>query len=232
VKLGKIGGAGVGDDEAAEAAVIRLPERGVDADLGGDAGEEQHLDAAVAEHGFEFGGVEGALAGLVDDGLARDGGEGVDDAVAGLAADEDAAHGAGIADAGAGRAAFDLGGRGVRQVRAMAFAGVDHQHVSGAGGGEHGLAGGDGGGEERDVIAEAFPEAAGLQEIPLHVDDEERAARRGEGEGVGFGRDDRCHGVSLCGAGRERRRGIHRWLSKRGASAIRRQIAFLGGIVA
>ena len=74
-------------------------------------------DAAAAQHGFEVGGVERALAGLVDDRLAVDGGEFGDDVVAGLAAHQDAAHRAGIADAGGELAARPLGRRRGRRGR-------------------------------------------------------------------------------------------------------------------
>jgi len=45
------------------------------------------------------------------------------------------------------------------------------------------------GGEAGDVVAEAGAEAARLDEVPLHVDDDERGARRVEREGEGRGRD-------------------------------------------
>ena len=40
--------------------------------IGGDAGEDDVGDAALAQHQLEVGGAEGALAGLVDDRLAVD----------------------------------------------------------------------------------------------------------------------------------------------------------------
>ena len=57
--------------EALEAAVVGLAHGGVDADVGGDAGEHQVADAAGVEDELQIGGAEGALARLVDDGLAR-----------------------------------------------------------------------------------------------------------------------------------------------------------------
>ena len=84
------------------------------------------LDAAQAQHQFEIGGAERALAGLVDDRLARPGRELRDDVPARLAAHEDAAARPGVADAGAdpARAPALVGGQ-VGEIGAMALAGVD-----------------------------------------------------------------------------------------------------------
>ena len=54
----------------------------------------------------------------------------------------------------------------------MALAGVDHD-AGGAPGGERGRTA-EVAPEPRDVVAERFAEAAGLEEIALHIDDEER----------------------------------------------------------
>ena len=48
VELREIGGAAVGEHDAAVAAIVGLAHRGVDADLGGDAADDQRLDAAIA----------------------------------------------------------------------------------------------------------------------------------------------------------------------------------------
>src|SRR5690606_39488636 len=49
--------------------------------------------------------------------------------------------------------------------------------------------------QQRDVVAEGLPEAAGLQEVALHVDDDHGAALEVDGDGFWFGVDDRCrHG--------------------------------------
>jgi hypothetical protein len=66
----------------------------VHADLGGDPGDDEARDAVRGEDVAEVGGVERALAGLVDDRLAVDRVQLVDDVVTALAADEDAAVGA------------------------------------------------------------------------------------------------------------------------------------------
>jgi hypothetical protein len=73
--------------QAFEAAVVRLAHRGVDADVGGDAGQDQVVDAARAQDQLEVGGAERPLAGLVDDDLARFGVELGDDVPARLAPD-------------------------------------------------------------------------------------------------------------------------------------------------
>src|SRR5882672_5030011 len=70
VEFGKIGGAAIGQHDAAIAAVIGLAHGGVDADLGGHAAYQEILDAVFPQDIVEFGGVERALAGLVDDDLA------------------------------------------------------------------------------------------------------------------------------------------------------------------
>ena len=77
----------------------------------------------------EIGFVERALAGLVDHRLAFDRIELGNDVVARLAAHQDAAHGARVADALGRRAALDLGGRRVGQIRPVALAGVNDQHA-------------------------------------------------------------------------------------------------------
>ena len=101
--------------------------------------------------------------------------------MAGLAADQDAAHRPGVADALRRLAAGELGGRRVGQVGAVALAGVDHQDAGGARGVERAGAGADRALEQRDVVAERLAEAAGLEEVALHVDDDERGAAGVEG---------------------------------------------------
>ena len=78
------------------------------ADLRRHAADEQRRDAAVAQDEIEIGGEEGALAGFVDDRLARDRRKLGDDVVSRLAAHENAAHRAFVADPAAGRSANDL----------------------------------------------------------------------------------------------------------------------------
>ena len=62
-----VGGAGaVGQDQALVAAVVRLAHGRVHAHVGGDPGQHDVGDAVGAQHQVEVGGVERALAGLVD----------------------------------------------------------------------------------------------------------------------------------------------------------------------
>src|SRR5262249_43787151 len=95
------GAAAVFQQYAFEAAVVRLAHGGVHAHIGGDAGEHDVADAARAENQFEIGGAEAALAGLVDHGLAGCRRQFRDEFPAGLAAHQNTAARAGIADAGA-----------------------------------------------------------------------------------------------------------------------------------
>src|ERR1041384_5319290 len=59
-----------GEHDAAIAAIVRLPYRGVDAHFGGDAAHHQIVDFPSGEEPREAGRVERTLAGLVDDRLA------------------------------------------------------------------------------------------------------------------------------------------------------------------
>ena len=136
----EIGPAAVGQHDAAIAAVVGLAHGGVDADFGGDAGDDQIVDAAILQREIEIGGVERALAGLVDHRLAVDRIKLGDDVVAGLAAHQDAAHRTGVADALARRAALDLGRRRVGQIGPVALAGMDDQQAGRARRVEHRLA--------------------------------------------------------------------------------------------
>src|SRR4051794_16392051 len=94
------GAAAVLEQQALEAAVVGLAHRGVDADVSRDAGQHDIADAAGAQDQLEVGGAERSLARLVDHGLLGERRQPGDDLPAGLAADQDAAAGPGIADAG------------------------------------------------------------------------------------------------------------------------------------
>jgi hypothetical protein len=71
---------------------------------------------------------------------------------------------------------------------------MDHQQPGGAGGGQHRPAGADRRRQQRDVVAEGFAEAAGQQEVPLHVDDDQRGRGALGREGRRFGFDKDGHG--------------------------------------
>jgi hypothetical protein len=60
----------------------------------------------------------------------------------------------------------------------MALAGVDHLQPGRAPGVEQRAVGRDRPPQLADVVAEHLAEAAGLEEVALHVDDHQRAARR------------------------------------------------------
>lgn len=187
MKFRKVGSAAVRQHDAAVAAVIGLAHRGVDADFRGDAGDQQVFDAAIGKDQAEIGGVERALARLVDHGLARNGIKRVDDVVAGFALNENAAHRARIANTFGRRAALDFGRRRVVHVRRVAFARVNDQHAGAARGLQHCLARRHGRVEQGHVIAERLAEAARLQKVALHVDDDERAALKIDVDRCGLG---------------------------------------------
>src|SRR6202008_3833339 len=68
VVIAPVGGAAaVLQQHAFEATVVGLAHGGVDAHVGGDAGQHDVLDAAHAQDQLEIGGAERAFAGLVVD---------------------------------------------------------------------------------------------------------------------------------------------------------------------
>ena len=73
----------------------------------------------------------------------------------------------------------------------MAFARVDDEEIGGARGVEHRLGRRDRALEQRDIVAERFAEAARLEEVALHVDDEQRRPRQVERHGLRFSLDRR-----------------------------------------
>src|SRR5205085_10093215 len=126
------------EQHAFEAAIVRLAHGGVDANVGGDAGENEVADLPRPQDELEIGGAEAALAGLVDDRFAGKRRKLCDDLPAGLAAHQDAAARARIADAGTDLLrAPPLVGRQVGEIRPVALAGVDDLIMFGAHGGEH-----------------------------------------------------------------------------------------------
>jgi hypothetical protein len=79
---------------------------------------------------------------------------------------------------GRAAAADLLGRRQIGQIGPMALAGVHRQQTGGAPGRQQPTVRLDGPAQLRDVVAEHFAEAAGLEEIALHVDDQQRARIR------------------------------------------------------
>ena len=195
VVIAPVGGAAaILQQQAFEAAIVGLAHGGVHADVGGDAGQHDVLDAAQAQHQFEIGGAERALAGLVDDRLAVARRQLGNDLPAGLAAHQDAAARPGIADAGADlpRAPALVGGQ-IGEIGAMAFAGVDDVEALGARGGERALDRLDRRAGQRQVVAHLVDIAADAAEIGLHVDDDQRGVLRTQiaviRPGIGIGGD-------------------------------------------
>src|SRR6202044_2210158 len=89
------------EQQALEAAIVGFAHRRMHADVGGDPGENEIVDAARAQDELEVGGAERALARLIDEGLPRKRLEFVDDIPTRLAADENAPARALVPDAGA-----------------------------------------------------------------------------------------------------------------------------------
>jgi hypothetical protein len=99
LELGEVRAHAVGQHQALVTPVVRLANDGVHAHLGCDAGDDQTADLSRPQSLLQVGGVEGALARLVDDDFAVGGGQLVDDVVAVLAPDQDPSPRAGISDA-------------------------------------------------------------------------------------------------------------------------------------
>ena len=192
MEIGKVGAHAVFEHEAVVSAVVGLAHRRVDAHLGRHAGDDELLDASVLEDGVEVGGVERALARLVDHRFAGFGIKLRNDVVAGLAAHENAAHRAGVADGRRAAAAYLLGRRQIGQIGPMAFARMKRRKAGGAPSRQQATVWLDGPAELRDVVAEHFAEAPWLQKIPLHVDNQQCAMIGAEREGIGFSRDVYC----------------------------------------
>ena len=174
-------------DDAVVTAVIRLAHGGVDAHLGGHAGDDEVFHSAMLKDGMKIGGVECALTGLVDHGLVGKRVELGNDVVAFLPADEDAPHRPGITDGGGAAPADFLCRRQIGKIGAVAFAGVDDLQAGGAPCGEQGFVWLDRAAELGDVVPQHFPEAAGLQKVALHIDDYQCGVGRIEVVGVRFG---------------------------------------------
>src|SRR5262252_2124388 len=130
LKLREVRADAILEHEAVITAVVRLADRRVHAHLGRDPADDEPPDALVAEHRVEVGGVERALAGLVDDRFPWRGLQLVDEVVTVLPAHQDAAHWALVADAGLEPSSDFLVDRQVGEIGAVAFAGVDDDQAS------------------------------------------------------------------------------------------------------
>ena len=128
----------------------------------------------------------------------------VDDLPARLAAHQDAAARARIADAGTDLTrAPALVGRQIGEIGAMALAGVDDVEALGARGGKRALDRLDRRAGERQIVAHLVDIAADAAEVGLHVDDDQRRVLRTQiaviGPGIGIGRDITLGGDALLG---------------------------------
>ena len=134
LELGEVGAHAVREHEALVTAVVGLPDGGVHADLGGHARDDQAGDAALAPAARRtIVPWNAPLPGLSITASPASGREVVDDVVAVLAADQDAALRARRADPQRRVAAVELGRRAVRQVGDVPLARVDHGQPDGAG---------------------------------------------------------------------------------------------------
>ena len=186
VVTGVGGAASVLEQEALVPAVVGLAHGGVDADVGGDAPEDDAFDPARAQDEVQVRRAEGSLPRLVHDVLGAQRVELGDDVPAGLAPYEDPAARPGVADARARlpRPPPLVVGE-VRQGRAVALARVYHPDPRGASGGEDRAERLDGCSGQRHVVAHLRDVSAEAAEVGLHVDEYERDVVGGEGAVVG-----------------------------------------------
>src|ERR1051326_450024 len=98
--------------------------------------------------------------------------------------------------------ALDLGGRRVREIRQVPLARVDDEQPAPARRREHLAARFDRSGEARHVVAERLAEPARLEEIALHVDDDQRGAVEVDRDRLRLGVDE---GFGHCTMTRHRR---------------------------
>jgi hypothetical protein len=99
----------------------------------------------------------------------------------------------------AGISALDLQRRSVGQVRPVSFAGVDDKEACLARGGEHLPARSHRGMQARNIVAERGAKPAGLQKVPLHIDDDERRSTDVDGDRRRLSLDGpQCHGSLRC----------------------------------
>src|SRR5207245_933876 len=125
LELGKVALGRVLDQQALVAAVVRLAHRGLHADLGRDAGQEQMRDSLRSQHLVQRRRIESTLAGLDDDGLAGPRSELRHDVVTRLAVDQNPTHRARVPDPERGPAALPLGRRAIGEIRTVTLARVD-----------------------------------------------------------------------------------------------------------
>jgi hypothetical protein len=130
-----------------------------------------------------------ALARFVDHRFARERVKFRNDVVASLTADQNAAHRTEISDGRFAASTDFLGGWQIGQIGAVPFAGVDDRQICLAPAFEQTAIRIDRAAELGDIVAEHFPKPARLEEVTLHVDDEERATGGLDFVGIRFGLD-------------------------------------------
>ena len=106
-----------------------------------------------------------------------------------LPGDQDAAHRARVADPERRRAALSLCRVAVREIGAVAFLRVNHGNTRGAEAFDQPRDRRNDRLQQADVVAETRAEAARLDEVALHVDDDERGRLALEAEGERLGGD-------------------------------------------
>ena len=156
--------------------------------------------AAGPQDHVELGPREGAVGGLVDDRLARLGGDRIDDGEARLAAHEKAAERPDLADLQ--EAGLDQRGamrRQVGKVGTVALPRVDDGEAGAPRGRQEASRLGHRRADAAEVVAHGGEVAVIVDEVALHVDEDERGAVGGEtamGEAVRRGSDrERAHGA-------------------------------------
>jgi hypothetical protein len=98
-------------------------------------------------------------------------------------------------DAGCRIAALDFQRRRIGKIRAMALAGMNHQHAVLARRLQHRADRLDRGGQQRHVVAKGCAEATRLQKVALHIDDDEHGARHVDLDGIWLGFDPDWHSI-------------------------------------
>jgi hypothetical protein len=137
MKLWEVGADAVREHQGLVAAVVGLADRSVDTHLGGHPGDDEAVDASVAQQQLEVRRVEAALARLVHDHLARKRRELRHDVVTYLDAHENPAVRAGTADPHIQATSRELGGRTVGKVGPVSLTRMDHEHAGVPGSREH-----------------------------------------------------------------------------------------------
>lgn len=131
-EFGEVAFSGVLHQQAFVAAIVGFAHGGLHADFGGDAADDEMRDFHTTENAVEIGAVEGAFAGLGKNNFAGSGLQFGDEIVAGFAQNQNAAHGATIADGEFTAAAREFGRRAVGEIGTVSFLCVDDRQLGAA----------------------------------------------------------------------------------------------------